>query len=193
MVEWMGTFFDKADAFVKKSFAGDETQIRHFERTVYWMRKLNPKADEASFIAAMAHDIERAFRTKEQHKKRAIVGYDHPAFFRPHEEKGAEIMGGFLKKEGAPREMIEKVKMLISRHEEGGNEEQNFLKDADSVSFLENNIPLFLEKAQKERKEKIRAKFEWMFERITSEKAKKIARPWYEKAMRGIRKVKEGN
>lgn len=185
----MGTFFDKTEQFVKKSFAGDETQIKHFERTVYWMRKLNPKADEASLIAAMAHDIERAFRTKEQHEKRAQEGYDHPAFFRPHEEKGAEIMADFLKKEGADEKMIEKVKMLISRHEEGGNEEQNFLKDADSLSFLENNIPLFLEKAQTDGKEKVRAKFEWMFNRITSEKAKKIARPWYEKAKRELEKL----
>lgn len=187
----MGIFFDKVEYFVKKSFAGDETQIRHFERTVYWMKKLNKKADEASLIAAMAHDIERAFRTSEQHKKRAGEGYDYPAFFRPHEEKGAEIMADFLKKESAPREMIEKVKMLISRHEEGGNEEQNLLKDADSVSFLENNIPLFLEKAKIEGKEKIRAKFEWMFKRITAEKAKKIVRLWYEGGMKELEKIRE--
>ncbi len=187
----MGTFFDKTRQFVKKSFDNNKTQMRHFGRTVYWMRKLNPKADEASLIAAMAHDIERAFRTKEQHGKRAIEGYDHPAFFRPHEEKGAEIMADFLKKEGADEKMIAKVKMLISRHEEGGNEEQNLLKDADSISFLEDNIPLFLEKAQKEGNEKIRAKFEWMFNRITSEKAKKIARPWYEKAMKELEKVSD--
>lgn len=48
----------------------------------------------------MAHDIERASRTKEQHQKKVEVGLTHPEFFRTHEEKGAEIIADFLKMRG---------------------------------------------------------------------------------------------
>jgi|SRR3989344_6473334 len=184
----MGNFFSKVEQFVKESFTkiGQESQIKHFERTVYWIKKLNPKCDEALLISAIAHDIERAYRTKEQHEKITGVGFTHTEFFRPHEEKGAEIIAEFLKKEKANQTLIQKVKMLISRHEEGGNEEQNLLKDADSLSFFENNIPSFLKKVKEQGKENIRKKFDWMFERITSQNAKKIAKPWYEKAIKDL-------
>ena len=84
-------------------------------------------------------------------------------------------------------EIIERVKMLVSRHEEGGNDDQNLLKDADSVSFFETNISLFLTKhVQDVGKEKVREKFDWMYNRITSEKAKQIARPWYKEAIKNL-------
>jgi len=77
--------------------------------------------------------------------------------------------------------------MLISKHEEGGNDDQNLLKDADSISFFENNVPLFLTKHVSEvGKEKVKEKFDWMFNRITSEKAKQIARQWYEEAIKKL-------
>ena len=77
--------------------------------------------------------------------------------------------------------------MLVSKHEEGGNDDQNLLKDADSVSFFETNISLFLTKhVQDVGKEKVREKFDWMYKRITSEKAKQIARPWYEEAIKNL-------
>jgi len=34
--------------------------------------------------------------------------------------------------------------------------------------------------------EKIKDKFDWMFNRITSEKAKEIACPWYEEGLRQL-------
>ncbi len=36
--------------------------------------------------------------------------------------------------------------MLVSKHEVGGNEDQNLLKDADSISFFENQVGHFLSK-----------------------------------------------
>jgi len=187
----MGELFNKVEQFVKQSFINisQESQIKHFERTVFWVKKLNPESDEALLISAIAHDIERAFRTKEQHDKKKTWGFTHPEFFRTHEEKGAEIITEFLKKEGANQTLIKKVKLLISRHEEGGNEEQDFLKDADSLSFFENNIPSFLKKTREQGKENIRKKFDWMFNRISSKNAKQIAKPWYEKAVNELEKL----
>jgi hypothetical protein len=184
----MGKFFDKVEQFVKESFIriGQESQIKHFERTVYWIKELNPRSDEVLLISAIAHDIERAFRTKEPPEKIIGVGFTHPESFRPHEEKGAEIIAEFLKKNGANQTLIEEIKTLISRHEEGGNERQNLLKDADSLSFFENNIPSFLKKVGEQGKENIRKKFDWMFERISSQNAKQIAKPGYEKAIKDL-------
>ena len=187
----MSKFFNRVEQFVKESFTkiGQESQIKHFERTVFWIKELNPKSDEALLISAIAHDIERAYRTKEQHEKITGVGFTHPEFFRPHEEKGAEIIAEFLKDNGANQTLIEKVKMLISRHEEGGNEEQDLLKDADSLSFFENNISSFLKKVKEQGKENIRKKFDWMFNRISSQNAKQIAEPWYEKAIEDLEEL----
>ncbi len=181
--------YKKAEQFVMDSFTkiGKSSQIKHFKRTVHWIKKLKADADEALLISAIAHDIERAFRKHDIEDKTHTHGYADPEFFRPHEERGAEIITEFLKKEGAEQKLIDRVKMLVSRHEEGGNDDQNLLKDADSISFFENNVSVFLTKHVSEvGKEKVKEKFDWMFNRITSEKAKQIARQWYEKAIKKL-------
>lgn len=94
----------------------------------------------------------------------------------------------FLRKHGADKNLIDRVRMLISRHEEGGSEDQNLLKDADSISFFENNVDYFLTKKVLEvGKEKVREKFDWMFNRITFDKAKKIAKKMYQEAIRRLK------
>src|SRR3989344_1580256 len=75
---------------------------------------------------------------------------------------------------------IERVKYLISKHEVGGDDDQNLLKDADSLSFVENNADFFISRLDKLGYEKIKEKFDWMFNRITDQKAKEIAKPFYE-------------
>ncbi len=178
--------YQKAEQFVIDSFTkiGKASQLKHFERTVYWVKELKADADEALLISAIAHDIERAFRRKDIIEKARTISYTSSEFFRPHEERGAEIIARFLKKEGAEQKLVKRVKMLVSRHEEGGNDDQILLKDADSISFFENNISLFLTKHVSEVGiEKVKEKFNWMFNRITSKRAKQIARPWYEKAI----------
>jgi len=187
----MSDLYKKVEKFVIDSFtkANKVYQIKHFIRAAYWIKKLKPDADEALLIAAVAHDIERAFRSEDMVKKK-LGGYAGKEFLRPHQERGAEIIGDFLKKQGAGKELIERVKMLVSRHEEGGNKDQDLLKDADSVSYFENNVSFFLtEKVAEVGKEKVKGKFDWMFSRMTSEKAKKIARPWYKKAIKDLESI----
>jgi hypothetical protein len=186
----MSELYQKVEQFVVKSFkkAGKKPyQIKHFKRTVYWLKQLKPDAGEALLISAIAHDIERAFRQKDLIEKKRTARWSANEFLRPHEERGAEIIAEFLKNEGATPELVERVKMLISKHEEGGNEDQNLLKDADSISFFENNVAHFLDKyVREDGKEKVREKFDWMYTRITSEKAKQIATAWYEKAIKDL-------
>jgi len=179
--------FDKVREFVVESFtkAGKVHQIKHFERTVYWVKELKSDADEALLISAMGHDIERAFRKDDMMEKKLSHGFDSKKFLRFHEERGAEILGDFLRKQGAEDSLIEKVKLLVSRHEEGGSDEQNLLRDADSVSFFENTVPYFLsdKKIKEVGIDNIKIKINWMYNRMTSERAKEIARGWYEGAL----------
>lgn len=178
--------YSEAEQFVFDSFnkAEKPSQIKHFVQTVYWLKILSPDADEALLVAAIAHDIERAFRQKDVLGKKTSAGFTSSEFYRPHEERGAEIIADFLKHQNVDDGFIERVKKLVSRHEEGGDDDQNLLKDADSVSFFETNVSLFLtEKVNEDGKEEVKKKFDWMFDRITSEKAKQIAQPFYEKAI----------
>ena len=156
----------------------------HFDRTVYWVQYLKPEADEVMLIAAISHDISQAVYRKEQKELLQKYVFNDPEFLYFHQEKGAEIIERFLKRQGAGESLIRKVKFLILQHEWSGNEDQNILKDADSISFLEVNTQVFIENNPGMNKEIIRAKLDWMFERITSEKARQIADPMYQKALK---------
>ena len=103
-------YYDKVEKFVIDAFqkTGQENQIVHFKRTVYWVKKLNPKADEALLISSIAHDIERGFRSKETLEKHKKGGYTDNNFLRSHEEKGAEIIAEFLRKQGADKKLIDR-------------------------------------------------------------------------------------
>jgi len=189
----MSELYNKVEMFVEKSFEGKFGLI-HFKRTVYWIKQLKPDIDEAMLIAAIAHDIERASRTEEspQMQRMKSAGMKDEEFLRYHQERGAEIIGEFLVKNNASQKLTERVKMLISRHELGGNEDQNLLKDADSISFFENNVRHFLtEHVKKLNKERVKEKFDWMFNRITYDKSRKIAKPWYEDAINQLNNIKQ--
>jgi hypothetical protein len=178
--------FEKTTAFVDQSFGGK--QKAHFERTVYWLETLLPDHTEAHSVAAYSHDIERAFRDENTN---APDDYLDSEFLRHHEERGAEIMKEFLIKEKQSENFIKTVTHLISRHEEGGDREQDVLKDADSVSFFETNAEMFVtKKAPAEGYDKVKAKLDWMFNRISSEDAKAAAQLNYEKWIDELEKYK---
>ena len=165
-------------------------ELRHFWRTAYWLKKLYPKADEAMLIAAVSHDIERAFR-KWQPKgfTESRSGFMHKPTVIHHCREGARIVGEFLKVQGAPKKMIAKATMMIRGHEFGGNKWQNLLKNADSVSYFENQLIPFISKwARVAPEDLVRNKFEWMYTRISSAKARRLAKPMYEKSIRYLNK-----
>ncbi len=186
-------YYFKTREFVKSSFAKGgkfSDELRHFWRTAYWLKKLYPKTDEAMLIAAVSHDIERAFR-KWQPKvfTESKSGFMHRPSVLHHCRDGARIIGEFLKKQAAPIQLIRKVEMMIRGHELGGNKLQNILKDADSISYFENQLIPFLTKwAPVASESYIRGKFDWMYSRITSRKAKAYAKPMYEKSIKYLNK-----
>ncbi len=187
----MTKLFDEVKRFVKESFerCGYREHIKHLERTVYWVKKLKPNADEALLIAAFSHDIGTAYRWKKIQKELYQTNFTDKELIERHQKECARIIKEFLEKHGANSEIIDRVKMLVSKHEEGGNTDQNLLKDADSISFFENNIPIFLNMAKKIGKEKVKQKFDWMYNRITSKRARRIVKKWYDKAIKDLKNV----
>jgi hypothetical protein len=184
-------YYPLAEKFIKDTFKGTphEQDITHFERTVFWLKQLDQQADEAMCIAAFGHDAERAFRGEEVENRLAASskGFTDEEHLKHHQETGARVMADFLKGQKAPFELVEKVSRLISKHEVGGEEDENLLKDADSLSYFENQVEYFLQnKLAKMGKEKIKAKFDWMFERITSPKARELAEPMYLEAIKKL-------
>lgn len=185
------TLYNKVEKFIINTFTkvGDKNGITHLLRTTHWIHILKPDADEALLISAIAHDIERGFRNHSTYDniKKTDKGFMSDEHLTHHQNEGAKIIGEYLDKIGADKKVIERVKILVLKHEVGGNEDQNLLKDADNLSFFENNVDFFINKKVGETsREKVKDKFDWMFNRISSEKAKKIARPWYEGAIKKL-------
>ncbi len=173
-------FLDKTIKYVDALFNGKDP---HFVRTLYWVLELDPDVGEEVKIAAYAHDIERA-----------LFPYDIGAFLldkevlKNHQVNGAKAIYNFLLKEGADSVFSSRVKILIEKHESGGTYEQNLIKDADSISYFETNALKHIEWLDKFSREQIQAKLDWMYKRISFDKAKEIAKPFYEKS---IKKLKE--
>lgn len=150
----------------------------HFERTLYWLLQLDPNADEAMQIAAYCHDV-----------KREAGKIDTKCFLadlialKEHQDGGGQIMYDFLIDNGASADLAEKVKNLISNHEIGGTDDQNLIKDADSVSYFETNAAKHATWTDKFSKAEIKAKLDFMFDRITSQRTKDLSVENYKKAL----------
>lgn len=92
-------YYPKVERFIVQAFVNTPyaKDIRHFERTVYWLKELKPDADEALYIAAFAHDTERAFRDEEAAKKTfSNKGFTDEDHIKHHSETGAKIIVDFL-------------------------------------------------------------------------------------------------
>jgi len=169
------------DAFQNSLYGSGS--IKHFERTVDWLKMLKPDADEPMLIAAYAHDIERAFRKTDSTETFKSIAFNDETFLAHHQSRGADIVRVFLRDNGYPDEATQRVYRMIYHHEVGGDEESNFIKDADSISYLENNTQLHIGLTSSLGVEKIKEKVDWMFERITSPRAKALAQPFYNSAI----------
>ena len=185
--------YKKVEEFVIDGFIKTGSRsVSHHVGVVYWIKKLKPDADEALFIAAVAHDVERIIPKNRKEEmnliKKSKEGFLNKKMLKKHQKRSVEIIGKFLEKQGADKKLVKRVKMLVSKHEEGGNRDQSLLKDVDSLSFFENNIDRILEMIPEMGEKKVREKIDWMYNRITSRKTKQIAKPYYQKA---IKKLKE--
>lgn len=173
--------YKKAEQFMIDAFtkAGDEIGIKHHQRTVYWIKELKPDADEALLIVGILHDVERAINSDWK------ASSMDPEPLRKHQDLSAIEAEKFLITQSDNIDLINTVKELVAHHEEGGNENQNILCDADCLVYFENNA-LRHAKEYKRRgktKEEMKKKFEYIFNRISSSKVKQVAQKWHREAL----------
>ena len=153
----------------------------HLVRTLEWLERLAPESSEAVRLAALTHDMERAFPGPDQPLAAAL---DDPTYMVLHSERSARIVGEWLRENHAHEELVQAVQRLIEFHEFGGWREANLIQAADSLSFLDVNIDLFLNmvRSGKRTAEDVRRKFEYSYTRIQVPEAKTIALPMLEQA-----------
>lgn len=143
---------------IKKS--NTEEDVEHSKRVLKHLLRLRRSAGEELQIAALAHDIDRAVKPRTQQKK----GESYDSYKKRHAERSARITAKLMKKYGYSNSSIEKVKSLIQNHETGGDAETNNLTDADSISYFDYNVELYL---KREGSEAARKKIKFMYTRAS--------------------------
>jgi CRISPR/Cas system-associated endonuclease Cas3-HD len=139
----------------------------HSKNTLEWLLKLMPDADESLKIAALGHDIERAI---EKRKVRRQDYKDYDAFKDAHALNSANVLAEIMQACDIDEKMIDEVFFLVRHHETGGTDRVDILKDADSISYFDVNLPLyFVRNNLKETKRRCL----WGYKRL-SDKGKKI-------------------
>ncbi len=155
----------------------------HLLKALEWLDRIAPQSDAALRMAALTHDMERAFPGPDQPiAERGRM--NDPEYYKAHAERSARIVGAWLREQAIAAKDVERVEELIRAHEFGGTPGANLVQAADSLSFLETNIDLFLEMARSGRCtwEEVEGKFEETFERIRVSEAKILAAPMYANA-----------
>lgn len=167
---------------------------RHLLRTEDWALALDPQAGEALRLAAVLHDIERAFPdpTAGWDPPR---DWDSPAYNRWHQDRCAEIAGVWLLEQRADASLVEQVARLIGVHEYGGWREADVLQAADSLSFLETMVPLVVGWVESGRasRDRAAAKLRSSVERIKPEltAARELATPYVEQGLLDLARAHE--
>jgi hypothetical protein len=159
----------------------------HLVRTRDWVLELEPDASEALQLAALTHDMERHFPGG-PHLDMTRQRADDGEYNRAHSERSAQIVGDFLRGQGAEPELVRDVEELIRAHEFGGWHEADLLQAADSISWLETNQDVAQGWVRDGRcdAEWAREKHRWSYERITLDEAREAARPFYEEALASV-------
>lgn len=133
----------------------------HAENTLTWLLRLCPDADAALRLAALAHDIERA--RKDRLRRQDFEDYDR--FKALHAAIGARIAGRYLRQAKVAREIRRETCRLIRLHESGGDARSDLLKDADSISFFDHNLPMYF---QREGAAESLRRARWGYERLSA-------------------------
>jgi hypothetical protein len=152
----------------------------HLLKTLDWLDRLQPDAPEAVRLAALTHDMERAFGGPD-----AIpIVMNSREYEEAHSNRSARIVGAWLRDQGADESLVDQVESLIRVHEWGGSPDADLVQAADSLSFLETNIELMMSfvDSGKYPKAVIAAKIDQMYERIRVPEARTLARPMWEAA-----------
>ena len=174
----------KLENFIREK----NVEAEHMLRTGFWLKEIYPEADEDFYIAAICHDIERIFPLRDGEVKPLKTGNDEfdEEYLDWHGKRSAEFAEKLLRENGFNDETkIARIKTLIAEHSLGGTVKRDLLRDADSISLLENNALKFIQEG-KDKKE-LKEKFDSEFARLSSEKARKLAKPFYVAAIGALK------
>src|SRR5262249_46228172 len=97
----------------------------HLIRALEWLDKLATGVPEAVRLAALTHDMERAFPGSDSPVMESL---DDPVYERLHSERSARIVCEWLRSEGAGDELVRDVEKLILFHEIGGSHEADLVQ-----------------------------------------------------------------
>jgi Domain of unknown function (DUF4202) len=160
-------------AAIRGYIAGSSTpeDPAHADNTLQWLLRLKPDADPALQLAALGHDIDRASPDKVQ--RRDFDDYD--AFKAAHARHSAAILRDLLMQHALPSSLIDQTCELVACHEVGGSPDADILKDADSLSYFDTNLPLYLNREGEE--EALRRSI-WGISRL-SDYALTLLRRWH--------------
>ncbi len=160
----------------------------HLLKALEWLDRVAPGSSEAVRLATLTHDMERAFPGPDQPIVKTL---SDPEYERRHSLRSARIVGAWLREQHAKEALVEHVEALIVAHEFGGWPEADLVQAADSLSFLETNIDLFLGfvRSGKHPAHEVRKKFNSMFGRIQVPRLKVLAQPLVDRAMQQLDEV----
>ena len=153
----------------------------HLVCALDWLDRIAPGTREAVRLAALTHDMERAFPGPDSPQMTTL---NDPVYNRLHSERSARIVGTWLRGSGASDALVQSVETLILAHETGGWLEADLVQAADSLSFFDTNIDLFLDFVRSGRfsAADVRWKFEHSYQRIQVPHARALALPRFEAA-----------
>jgi len=137
----VGNAKEKIRAIISKSTVPEDPV--HADNTLQWLLKLATEADEALQLAALAHDIDRANETTKVHRSDFR---DYDLFKAAHAKNGAKILKEILDECHLEQSIIDEACRLVVSHEVGGDPRADLLKDADSISYFEVNMPLYFQR-----------------------------------------------
>jgi len=147
---------------------------RHAENTLEWLLRFDSEAVQGLQIAALAHDIDRAI---EEGRVRRTDYDDYDLFKVAHARNGAKILREILDKYGVAKSMSDEACRLVVLHEVGGDPRSDLLKDADSISFFDVNLPLYY---QREGWEETKRRCVWGYQRLSEQRKAIVKNITYE-------------
>ena len=154
---------DCAKQKIRAVIAGSQVpeDPRHADNTLEWLLCLEPDAGDALQLAALAHDIDRAI---EEIKVRRADFDDYNVFKAAHARNGAKILRPILNACGVAGDIVDETCRLVEVHEVGGDPRSDLLKDADSISYFDVNLPLYY---QREGWAETKRRSLWGYRRLT--------------------------
>lgn len=160
----------------------------HLINSLEWLDRIAPGSPDRMRLATVTHDMERAFPGPDMPAWNGDEDYD---YYVAHSNRSARIVGDWLREQTAERQLIAEVEALIKVHEFGGWPEADFVQAADSLSFLDVNIELFLGyvTSGKYREDQVRAKFIYSHTRVRIGWVRELTQPMLASAITRLDKL----